>query len=525
VIKQLNFDICFFGTPHGFEQATVQGGFSLDLIRILEFDITKFDPSPGEKFLRVVERNISGDFYRFISIYTSAQEKDSSRPGGYCGVCLILKNTNSPDPSITLKVLDELLNSLYSIGTNNGKFLFKVTQIFTKIPIPNDFKTLTNNLITSDAPTYQKLTNNTLLLTTGEGMSFPNPAYAISYVCNSYLASRFLDVCIIPSIKLANKIASKPRENLIDFISSSKIISNFDRKLLLDYSETKIKNNSLEASLTLTEKALDTTNQKIKSLEQQIDLLKPKEVKKDLSSEISKPSSQVPNSSAALTTSVKVAPRAEVKSSENNRSASKSQSITPPNSENYLGSKVLRWIVIFFGCIVVFSLAFVLTDIGLNDGATIESIRKNFSQDVTLNKNKTPPQPAQNQRATQSEVERSDSNKSDSSKAPSDNAQPQKNKIQCLSWDYQKISYLYTPSVSTKDGLAEVADSIALDFCSPLNGCQNQLVQLMKSKNSDLIDIKDLKGIEIKVDIIQTCEIKDQRFKLATSKQTKKNTK
>jgi hypothetical protein len=48
---------------------------------------------------------------------------------------------------------------------------------------------------------------------------------------------------------------------------------------------------------------------------------------------------------------------------------------------------------------------------------------------------------------------------------------------------------------------------------------------LLKSKNPELIDTQDLKGREVKVDIINECEIKDQRFKPVTPKQVKKNTK
>ena len=520
--NKLNFDICFFGTPHGFEQATVHGGFSLDLIRVLEFDITKFDPSPGEKFLRVVERSIAGDFYRFISIYTSAQEKDSSRPGGYCGVCLILKNTNSPDPTITLRVLDELLNSLYSIGTNNGKFLFKITQIFTKIPIPNDFKTLTNNLITSDAPAYQKLTNNTLLLTTGEGMSFPNPAYALSYVCNSYLASRFLDVCVIPSVRLANKIASKPTENIIDFISSSRIVSNSDRKLLLDYSDTKLKNNSLQSSLTSAEKALEVSNQKIKSLEHKIELLSPKEVKRDPSADKSNPSNLVPNPSDKSTTLVKVAPRAEIKSSLNNRTSAKN---SPTSQVSDSETSLFSLFVIFCCSVVIFSLAILAGDAIFNDGSTLANIRKNYFNDPPIKKTNIQNQPVQPLGDAELERGRSQVSQVEVNKNLVDQVKTQKEKIQCSSWDQPKLSYLFTPTGSTKDGLSELAENIALDFCPPLNGCQSQLLQLLRSKNPELIDAKDLKGNEVKVDIISSCDVKDQRFKAASSKQAKKNTK
>jgi hypothetical protein len=150
---------------------------------------------------------------------------------------------------------------------------------------------------------------------------------------------------------------------------------------------------------------------------------------------------------------------------------------------------------------------------------------KSYYEDVSIKQSNIQTQPTQPLGDTGVERGRLEVGKVDATKALVESVKIQKEKIQCLSWDEPKLSYFFTPTGSTKDGLTELAENIALDFCPPLNGCQNQLLQLLRSKNPELIDTKDLKGSEVKVDIIQTCEIKDQRFKLATSKQTKKNTK
>ena len=511
-----NFDICFFGTPHGFEQTTLNGGFSLDLIRILEFDITTISPTLGEKFIRVVERTIAGDFYRFICIYTSALEKDSSRPGGYCGVSIIFKNTNSPDPITTINVLNELINSLYSTGTNGGRFVNSISNIFRSLPIPNDLKILTGNLSKSISPSYQKISTSTILITAGDGMVFPNLAYALNFLNTSYICSRFADVCIVP-VNLAGKLASKINNEFVDLLTALKLTSNFDLKINNEIVDLRSKNNIANNDLISLKKNLDANLIKIKDMELQISSYQRSAF---FTSTPQTDTNLKPTDAEVGKThdsKIKIASPVKV-NAPNDRSFSKVNDKNTlnknVNNDDGLFSFLLKYFILPALCFI----SIVIVVLYLSMSGVVESyynkINNLFITDKSYKKNEGKELAVNDDKL---------SNYQQSIIEKQNQKQAQLNKQVCdVEMSKQKNSYIFTSDVPTTDGLSDVANLIALEFCAPLSGCQSNLIQSMKSLNPDLIEPKNLLNKEIKVDIISDCDIQDRKFKLINPKSARK---
>ncbi len=510
-----SFDICFFGTPKGFEQVTVQGGFSLDLMRLLDFDTSRVEPVTGENLWRILERNYSGNSYRIIALYTPVFEIDSLRPGGFCGVALIFKNAYVSDAQIIPSLLSELLQSLIALSINNGKFKSFIKDVFANIKIPAELSRLKNSLVTGrNNDAVKVLSNSTLFITAGKGLDFPSIAGCLNFLLNTQLASRFNDVCIIPEGPLIDKSAFRSKANSLSFLNAVNLLSISESKLTTEFNLSLKKNNELNILNTTLRSELEAANAKLSGLELQLNLLNSSKP-----SAVSSSASTIP----AFTSRQSIPPTQnnfDRPTQSSNKLASSNEAIkntklterTIPKSDSGLFS-------------LVFSIAaFVLLLCGAFYG-TIYLMNSDFSFSTSQ------PSKAKVENTEKQQARVSSSHASEDQKAivsvdknlPSISTNssppvPSHLPASCSYMEATKIDYLFKRQDQSLKNLNDVAKFLTLDLCTPLKGCEKSIVEDMVNINPSISRSKEISDEPLKIRVADICEIRDPQFTVQKSR-------
>lgn len=507
-----NFDICFFGTPHGFEQVTVQGGFSLDLMRLLDFDTSRVEPSLGDNFFRVIERSYGGNFYRIVAFYTPAFEIDSLRPGGFCGVALIFQNSTVSDSLLIAKLLVELLNSLIALTTINGKFKCNIRDIYSQLKIPAELNNLKNSLITDRSDFSKVLSNSTLFVTAGKGLDFPSLLTCFNFINTTHIASRFIDICVIPEGAIAEKGSYKIKANSTNFLNSVVLISANESKTAYELNVATAKLNESNSKFYALSSELDITKSKLSLAEGKISSLVNSSPLTNLTFPSSTPNAPIPQPT-------RISPASSIKATvANQKFASSSEAIKKAKSfENEKNDDGYDLLNIIFYAFIIGSLcvsAFFITSYFMN---------WDFSNSKPTSAAPRTPAKAINNQTTVVETPTSSASQQLSDTGSLNNsASSAKNQIKpsCNLVENTKIDYSFQTQESTKYGFSEIAEIVTADLCPPLKGCEQNIKDDLIRLNPRLTNSKDLKNEIIKIQVDSTCDIRDTRF--TQQKTTKK---
>ena len=498
-----NFDICFFGTPHGFEQITVQGGFALDVKRLLDFDTSKLEPSLGDNFLRVIERSYGGNFYRIISIYTPALEIDSFRPGGFCGVALILQNSSVSDSLLIVKLLVELLNSLKSLTTVNGKFRCNIRDVFSQLKIPSELNNLKNSLAADRADLSKVISNSTLFITAGKGLDFPSIVSCLNFVKTTHIASRFIDVCVIPDGLIAESGTYKSKANSIDLSNAFILITANESKTIAELNITTARLNELNLKVNSLTSELDNAKSRLSLAEGQLSTVT--NISNTFSFTNESPTIRTSNVQPIKISSPNISKSAPTgqKLASSSEAIKNSKSFDNQNTESYSDFSIYLILYIIGFIALVFLLYFGFSYYFQNDSSSRGILNSSRSRSPS---SQTQVQPVDISSTMASEPSPNNAGEMSVSSPP----KPQ-TKLICNSFDSPKNDYIYKPLESTKIGFTDVANTI-IDLCPPLKGCEDNLKEELVKNNPDFRNINDLKGQIIKVKITNECVISEIGF-------------
>ena len=133
----MDFEVCFFGTPDGFECVSLFKPLDYKIQRVLDLHTPRFGLAEFE-ILRVSHKIVDGDLYKIVGIYSNAFEIKLQRGGCFIGTAFLFKNCFLQDIDATLSSLETLhVNFKQAALKQNSKFSKSIQSAAAEIAVPD----------------------------------------------------------------------------------------------------------------------------------------------------------------------------------------------------------------------------------------------------------------------------------------------------------------------------------------------------------------------------------------------------